>query len=897
MYQSVYYDRDEKHYYLRDDKKGWKHFQYWPTFYAAHEDGEFETLEGVKVSPVKRMDNWKDPKYYEKDVDKNTRLLVDMYYESDETPTYHNTVYLDIECEIAGALTPQNIRDPKGKITAIALYDNNSKKYYCLILDEKGKMSKTVNDDKEIIPYLTEKELLSGFLDIWIELDPTIITGWNSAFFDMPYLYNRIRLVCGEELATFLSPIRKVTYNEYNSENPITIGGINHLDYMLLFKKFITKQEPTYRLGEIGNKYVKLDKIEYQGSLDRLFEEDINKFIDYNIRDVEIIVELEQVMKFLELTVTIGHLCHTTYESIYYSTVLNDGAILTYLKRKGIVSPNKPTTYNPSLRDISVKKAEYEYKKAKSNIYASPKELDKAKETYEEIISLAEYAGGYLKDPNPGLYEWVIDLDFTSLYPSIIRSLNIGIETLVGRIVNNGRYDNQWSLKELKSMDPEKLVEIEKLTPNKQIKKSTAKVGDLIHLIEEGDMLISAPGVIFRKDKSSVVCEILADWFAKRQEYKALMKKAYKAGDKVKGEFYNKRQHAYKIKLNDVYGVFAINGWRYTDGHKIISKAITLTGQRLTQDSITFVNDWMNVQLNTEDKDYIVTSDTDSLFVQVKDLVLLRKPELEGAGREAIVEEVLLIATEIQDLANENLHVMVKELFNIDYPNEPHYFELKQEVVLERGYFAGKRRYAQFIVNKEGVTTEELDMKGLDLMKSNFPPLFKKFGERILTEIMFGKPKSQIDAEVLEFRESLRSVDWKQILKPTGLKKMKEYLAGPPNAGEIFSKLKLKCPINTKAAIFYNDFIRFKKQDTNFPTFQIGDKMYIAKLKNNPFRIDVIGFNGYNDPPEIIEFIEKYIDRDGLFDSVIRNKLENVYLDIGWGMPIFNAKVNKFFQF
>jgi hypothetical protein len=305
----------------------------------------------------------------------------------------------------------------------------------------------------------------------------------------------------------------------------------------------------------------------------------------------------------------------------------------------------------------------------------------------------------------------------------------------------------------------------------------------------------------------------------------------------------------------------------------------------------------MNVQLNTEDKDYIVTSDTDSLFVQVKDLVLLRKPELEGAGREAIVEEVLLIATEIQDLANENLHVMVKELFNIDYPNEPHYFELKQEVVLERGYFAGKRRYAQFIVNKEGVTTEELDMKGLDLMKSNFPPLFKKFGERILTEIMFGKPKSQIDAEVLEFRESLRSVDWKQILKPTGLKKMKEYLAGPPNAGEIFSKLKLKCPINTKAAIFYNDFIRFKKQDTNFPTFQIGDKMYIAKLKNNPFRIDVIGFNGYNDPPEIIEFIEKYIDRDGLFDSVIRNKLENVYLDIGWGMPIFNAKVNKFFQF
>jgi len=886
MYQSVYYDRDEKHYYLRDDKKGWKHFQYWPTFYAADIDGEFETLHGEKVSPVKRMDNWKDPKYYEKDVDRNTRLLVDMYYESDDTPSYHNIVYLDIECEIAGALTPSNIRDPKGKITSIALYDNNSKKYYCLILDDKGKMTKTINDDKEIIPYSTEQDLLSGFLDIWIDLDPTIISGWNSAFFDMPYLYNRIRLVCGEEVALYLSPIRKVTYNEYNTDNPITIGGLNHLDYMLLFKKFITKQEPTYRLGEIGNKYVKLDKIEYQGSLDRLFEEDVNKFIDYNIRDVEIIVELEQVMKFIELTVTIGHLCHTTYESIYYSTVLNDGAILTYLKRKGIVSPNKPTTYNPSLRDISVKKAEFEYKAGR---------IDKTE--YEEIKSLAEYAGGYLKDPNPGLYEWVIDLDFTSLYPSIIRSLNIGIETLVGRIVNRDKYDNQWSLKELRAMDPNEEVEIEKVKANKQLSRSRVKVGDILHLIESNDMLISAPGVIFRKDKSSVVCEILADWFAKRQEYKALMKKAYKAGDTVKGEFYNKRQHAYKIKLNDVYGVFAINGWRYTDGHKFISKAITLTGQRLTQDSITFVNEWMNKKLGTDNIDYVVTSDTDSLFVQVKELALQMNPELVNADKDEWIKVVLEIASEVQELANEYMHTLVKDLFNIDYPNEPHYFELKQEVVLERGYFAGKRRYAQYIVNKEGVTTNELDMKGLDLMKSNFPPMFKEFGEHILTEIMFGKPKAQIDKEVLEFRESLRTVDWKRILKPTGLKKMKEYIAGPPNAGEIFSKLKLKCPINTKAAIFYNDMLRFKKQDTNFPTFQIGDKMYIAKLKNNPYRIEVIGFNGYNDPPEILEFIEKYIDRDGLFDSVIKNKLENVYMDIGWGMPVFNAKVNKFFQF
>ena len=374
------------------------------------------------------------------------------------------------------------------------------------------------------------------------------------------------------------------------------------------------------------------------------------------------------------------------------------------------------------------------------------------------------------------------------------------------------------------------------------------------------------------------------------------MKKAFKAGDTVKGEFYNKRQHAYKIKLNDVYGVFAQNGWRYTDGHKMISKAITLTGQRLTQDSIIFVNNWINEQMGT-DKDYIITSDTDSLFAQVKDLIVYRKPELANADRETIVEETLKVAEEIQELANNHLHEMAQELFNIKYPDEPHYFELKQEVVLERGYFSGKRRYAQFIVNKEGIPTEELDMKGLDLMKSNFPPLFKKFGEHILTEIMFGKEKADIDRQVLDFRESLRTVGWKEILKPTGLKKMREYIASPPKSGEIFSRLGLKCPINTKSAIFYNDILKFKGLDKKFPIFQVGDKMYIAYLKENPYRIDTIGFNGYNDPPEIMDFIEKYIDRDGIFDSVIKNKLENVYQDINWGMPVFNRKINNIFKF
>jgi len=855
MYQSIYYDYREKLYHLRDDKLGWQEFQYQPTFFKPDPRGEYKTLFGDSVSPTKQY----DPAHLETDVDKETRVLVDLYSESDDTPETHNIVYFDIECEISGALTPETVLNAPTKITSIAIYDDTLKQYLCYILDEKQLLESYEKDNKIIISCISEKVLLQSFLDKWEQLDPTIISGWNSAYFDVAYTYSRIAKVLGKSQADRLSPIRKVSINPNNPDCPVKIAGLNHLDYMLLFKKFVMKQEPSYALGAIGTKYVKLGKIEYYGSLDKLFKDDVEKFIEYNIRDVEILIALEDKLKFINLSITISHLCHTNYENIYYATSLNDGAILTYLKRKNIVSPNKPTTSNPILK------------------------------TVEE-----EYAGGYLKDPVPGLYEWVIDLDFTSLYPSIIRSLNIGIETLVGRIVNRDKYDNQWSMAELEAMDPNTPITVEKLEANKTTRLTETTAGIMVNMVKNNNLIITAPGVIFTKTKQSVVCEILTDWFNKRVEYKNLMKKAYKVDkDPVMGEFYNRRQHAYKIKLNDVYGVFALNSWRYTDGHKFISKAITLTGQRLTQESIKFCNKIMNERLGTIDKDYIVTSDTDSLFIQVKDL--LRAEGVDLTNKEACIKATLELATEIQALANKHLDTLVVDLFNLH--DRPHYFELKQEVVIERGYFSGKRRYAMYIVNKEGVPVEELDIKGLDLMKSNFPPLFRDFGESILNQIMFGKPKQDIDKQILDFKQTVNTIEWTQLLKPTGLKQLASYLESKPRNGEIFSKLKTKCPINTKAAIRYNDLLRFKGLDKQYSAFQIGDKMLIAYLKDNPFKIDCIGFNGHNDPPEIIDFIEKYINRGMLFDNVMKNKIESLYSDIGWGMPIFNANFNKFFTF
>ena len=511
MYQAIYYNHRNKTCHLRDDQQGWLSFEYTPTYYKLDPKGEYETLDGKRVSKTYTCDKNDPLTYYEIDIPMETRVLVDAYKDLDEAPKYHNTVFLDIECEIGGALTTDYIKSAPMKITSIALYDVTLKKYYCLVLDEKKQLKYTEEENKEIIPCDTEFDLLSKFISIWLETDPTIVSGWNSEFFDIPYLYHRICKVLGEQQAKQLSPLGIVSVRDFfnkksqSNESVVNIAGVNHLDYMLLHKKYIMKQESSYKLGDIGEKYVDLGKVEYEGSLDKLFREDVHTFIEYNLRDVEILIKLDEKLQFINLTVNICHLCHTPYENIYYSTSLNEGAILTYLKRKDIVSPNKPTTYNPALKEGN-----------------------------------EEYAGGYLKDPVPGLYEWVSDLDFTSLYPSIIRNLNMGIETLIGRIQNRDKYDNQWGLGDLKKMDEDEEIPIEKVTPDRRVKLTYIKVKDMIELVERNKLIISANGTLFRRDKSSIVVEILNDWFDKRKQYKDLMKKAYKSGDKAMGEYYNR---------------------------------------------------------------------------------------------------------------------------------------------------------------------------------------------------------------------------------------------------------------------------------------------------------------------------------------------------------------------
>ena len=908
MFQSVYYNRtpgeDQYHYYLRDDKKGINCFQYWPTLYIKDEFGEHTNLFGDKCTAFQGKYDRNDPNIFEKDIDRELVLLRDLYYKTDDMPSYHNTVYLDIEIEILGALTPTTIREANAEITAIALIDVSTKEKICYILDKEGEMEETTVNGKIVIPCENENILLRKFLSKWEQMDPTIVVGWNSDYFDIPYIYYRIRKRLGDEVLR-LSPIGKIDENVYNPNSPIKIGLVNSLDYMLLLKKYIAKEEPSYKLGDIGVKYAKMGKIEYNGGLDKLFKEDKEKYVEYNIRDVEIIEALEEKLKFIELTILISHLCHTPYESIYYNTTLNEGAILTYLKRKGIVAPNKPTTTNPSIREIevddhiihqrgtpTVEGIVYEIKDKEVVIRTMSGHFQTR--NIKSIRKKESYAGGYLLDPKPGLYSDVSDLDFTSLYPSIIKSLNLGIETLMGRIVTKDNYEQYNSLEQLKKRNPEEIIHIQKLNRKTYVlKDANISLGNLIDLIETNKWTISASGAFYRTDVKSIACEVLQDWFDQRNHYRGLKSKAGKAEDWANYKLYDLYQMAFKILQNALYGTYAINSWRFTDGFKICSAAITNSGQRLTKESIVFANQYISDQLEIDLKEFVIASDTDSLYMELTQLLIHRNPDLNYDDRKEKIKRLLLLTDEMQTKSNDNLNSISQNLFNI---NVGHHFELKQEVIAEKAYWSGKRRYAMYIVNKEGIEIEELDMKGLDIMKSNFPPFFRNFGKQLIENILFSKPKAEIDDFVMEFKKSVATVDWIHLLKPTGLKKISEYTERKPMAGELFSKLKLKCPINTKAAIIYNDILRHKGLQKQYPEFTIGDKMYIAYLKPNPYKIEVIGYNGYNDPPEITKIIDQYIDREGLFDGVMKNKLESVYNDIGWNLNL-NPYKTKFFNF
>ena len=838
MYQNVFFEKEKSIIHCWDDQKGYFTSKYRRYAYVRDGNGAHQSIHGERL---KKLNFWKaddDLQLYESDVNEMTRFLIDEYGDSDEVSTGHTIMTFDIEVEMNSGLP--DIETASNAITSIAGHDSVTDDYFVYVVNKGEKIDKTIKGAK-VESFDTEEGLLSAFMTKWREINPTIVTGWNIDYFDVTYLYNRYKLLFGQQFANQLSPIGKVSYNKYRSR--YIIGGVSCLDYLALYKCYNFTELPNYRLDTVASIELGRGKIEYEGNLDQLFRDDIEKFIEYNLVDVELVVDLDKKLQFIDLARAICHTGHVFYEDFLFSSKWLEGAILTFIRRSGRVAPNKPRR-KPRNEDGS--------------------------------DGEGKFTGAYVKEPKPGLYKWVYDLDLTSLYPSIIMSINISPETKIGKLKGYSAEQHMKGNLETYSIVDDSGNEFPPLPKEKFLK-----------FIEKNKYSVAANGVLYRTDKVGVIPEILSVWFDKRVEYKNLMKKYGKEGNDEQYKFYGKRQLVQKIMLNSLYGVLGLPSFRFYDVDN--AEATTITGQTVIKTTELIANQYYSKVIGKED-DYNVYTDTDSVFYQAAPLVKSRNPELNEDSDEEMIPAILSAAKEVETHINKVYDTMAKRLFNID----SHKFDIKQETIAKGGFWVSKKRYAQWIINDNEVDCDKLDVKGLDVKRSSFPTYFKEVMKTVLLDILRSVDKKEIDTKILDYKKEMEDRPFIDIAKNSAVKGMSKYTTKTQVLGEF----KKGSPAHVKAAITYNQLLAFYKVPYKYEPMKDGDKIKWVYLKKNPLGLEATGLKGHNDPPQILKLVEQYIDYDKIWEKELENKLDDFYKAMDWEKPNPNLnKASEFFGF
>ena len=835
MYQNIYYESRKNKVHIWDDKSGHVVIPYKRYAYVKDNYGTHVSLYGDRLKKTYKWDKTLEG-LHESDINPETRTLIDMYTNSDEPSTGHRIMIIDIEVEVTeGFPSP---RKAENKITSIAIHDSETDQYFCYVLDEKNKLEP---DDwgKNVTVETFDKEftLLQKFYAKYLEIRPTIITGWNVDGFDIPYLYNRSQQVVGKNVADCLSPISSVYWNKYRER--FMIAGVSCLDYLMLYKNFTFSSKPSYRLDEIGKSEVGTAKISYDGTLNDLYENHLNDFVKYNIHDVRIVKKLDDKLDFIDVARGICHVGHVPYEDIVYDSRFLEGAILVYLKKLGVVSPNKPPR--------------------------------------DDVKKDGKFTGAYVQDPQKGRHDWVYDLDITSMYPSIIMSLNVSPETKIGKI---------------EGWNPQEFIKGKNKTYSVHMngkKKGQLTEVELKDFFDKNQVSISDNGIIYRTDKQGLIPTLLSDWFDKRKEYRKLAKKFGDAGDEDQYGYFNRRQHIQKIVLNSMYGVLGLPVFRFYDLDN--AEATTKTGQALIKFTKKIGNHFYNKELGTE-KDYCIYIDTDSVFYSAVPLIEHRFPnqDLSDVMKTQRINE---IATEVQKYLNDSYHYFAKKFCNLDI----HRFEIKQEIVAKAGLFIVKKRYGMKIISDNGVQVNKTMVKGLDTVRSNFAPLFRKLLSDVLDDILGSVPKDKIDHRITRFKKNMKYNQLDDISSPTGVKGIWKYMEKKDKENSsVFSTFKKGTPVHVKAAIAYNDLVRYFKQDNKYQFINNGDKIRWVYLKNNTLGLNAVAYKGHEDPPEIMEFINKNIDHDKIYGQSLTKKLQMFYDCLDWGKPVDEEQsIERFF--
>ena len=802
-------------------------------FIPSQKETKYRTLEGIFVEPVE-MGSVKEYRDFIKEYDGvgGMRIYGDINLEcqyigrefSQKTINHDYDLLrvLNIDIETTCEEGFPDVDDPNEEIIGITIKVGSETYSYGLgDFHVDGIHNHSYARDEEL-------ELVNDFLEKWEEISPDIITGWNIRFFDMPYLFNRIKRIAGEKQAKRLSPwkiVKEKTIHRRNREQKVLdIVGVATMDYYDLYQTFTYTNQESYRLDHIA--YVELGerKMSYEefGNIREFYKQDFQKFMEYNVKDVELVARLEEKLRLMELAVALAYAAKVNFMDVFSQVKMWDSIIYHYLSEHNIAVPPRAVT------------------------------------TKSE-----QYAGAYVKDPIVGMHEWIMSFDLNSLYPHLIMQYNISPET---------KMPNLGDMFSRNVITPDGILDDTDFT-NGYLEEWKGK-----------DLSIASNGICFTRDFKGFLPAIMEKLYEDRKVAKKKMIEAEQLQQSIpKMNMPNLGRHALnercnrdiskykneqlvrKVQLNSAYGAIGNEYCRYYDVD--LAEAVTISGQLSIRWIEKELNSLMNKIVGTENEDYVVAIDTDSVYISVASLV---DKIAKGKDKQQIVD--------ILDKSAKDVFLPFIEKKYQEMASKVNAYQQKmkmgREVIADKGIWTAKKRYILNVLDNEGVRYEDPKIKviGIETTRSSTPEAVRNQLKGIIRLILDSDEDTVIN-NIEEIKKEFFSLKPEEIAFPRGIKGLEKY----HDSMKIYGK---HTPIAVKGALLYNHHINKKGLEKKYELIRDNDKAKFIYLKEpNPIREKVITFPGVL-PKEFD--LGEYIDYELQFEKSFLDPLKAILNAIGW---------------
>jgi len=869
------------------NKKGEREFRDIPvkhTFYYKDPRGKFQSIYGDPVSRIickntkelrKEQAINSSKQLFEADINPIFSTLSEHYLNQDAPKL--NVAFFDIEVDFDPERGYASPDDPFMPITAIAVHLQWLDTMVCLAIPPK-KIS--IEDAKEMVKefpntYLfdNEADMLDMFLDLIQEAD--ILTGWNSEGFDIPYTVNRVTKVLSKEdtrrFCLFNQLPKKREYEKFGRQSvTYDFVGRVHLDSLELYRKYTYEERHSYRLDAIAEYELGERKTQYEGTLDQLYNNDFKTFIEYNRQDCALLDRMDKKLKFIDLANTLAHECTVLLQTTMGAVAVTEQAIINECHRRGFQVPNRTKM--------------------------------------DEREGNEGAAGAYVAYPKEGIHDWIGSLDINSLYPSAIRALNMGPETIIGQlrqtmteeyiagqIAKGKSFAAAWegifgSLEYTAVMDQQIGTDITIDWENGD--SDVLSAAEVYRLIYESNQpwVLSANGTIFTYEKEGIIPGLLKRWYAERKDMQTKLKEAINAGNKIEEEYWDKRQLVKKINLNSLYGAILNPGCRFFD--KRIGQSTTLTGRQIAKHMAGKVNEIVAGEYNHVGK-AIIYGDTDSCYFSAYKTL---KKEIDAGHIPWTKETVVQLYDQIGEEVNQTFPQFMLDQFHVP-KSRGEVIKAGREIVGSKALFITKKRYAVLYYDKEGKRADvegkpgKIKAMGLDLKRSDTPEFMQNFLSDVLEKVLTGASEQDVLDHISEFRLQFKSRPGWEKGSPKRANKITEYQAKEAKAG------KANMPGHVRASINWNTLKRMF-DDKYSMNITDGAKVIVCKLKQNP-----LGFTSVAYPVDELRlpqwFKDLPFDDAEMEQTIIDNKLDNLIGVLNWDVRSTEEKntFNSLFEF